>query len=139
MAERKGQNYKTLQQAGEYGNACVAVLSALFAADPAATIVLMGQLAGGITITRVTVVHADLGSAQTMDIGYRYLDANDGGTDDPDGFFDGIDTGTAAGEAVKNGPIEIVDGCGIEILAQNLGDAATGQVDVIIDYVYNGQ
>lgn len=138
MAEFQGPKYKTLQQAGEYGNANVAVLDFTFAAHAAASIALLGQLAGGITIHRVTAVAADMGGAQTMDIGYRYLQSTDG-TSDPDGFFDGIDTGTAASENTFNGAIDIAEGRGIEILAQNIGAAATGLLQVIVEYTYNGQ
>ena len=138
MAEFTGPNYKTLQQAGEYGNACVAVLSFTFAAHAAASIALMGKLAGGITITRVRAVSADMGNAQTMDIGYRYLTAADG-TSDPDGLFDGIDTGTAAATNTFDDVLEIADGNGIEIIAQNIGDAATGALSLVVEYKYNGQ
>ena len=138
MADRQGANFKTLQQAGEYGNVCAAVFSDAFAADAAATVLQLGKLAGSITILRVTAVTADMGNAQTMDIGYRYLESADG-VSAPDGFMDGIDTGTAAAENAFTGPLEIAAGCGIEVVASNIGDVATGAISVIVEYVYNGQ
>ena len=138
MADRQASGYKTVRQAGEYGNACVAVFSGLFAADAAATVLQLGQLAGSVRIHRVTAKTADMGGAQTMDIGYRYLQSSDG-LDDPDGFFDGIDTGTAAAVNTFVGPVEIAQGNGIEIVASNIGAAATGQIDVIVEYEYLGQ
>jgi hypothetical protein len=138
MADRQGANYKTVQQAGEYGNACVAVFEDAFAADAAATVLQLGKLAGSVTIHRVTAKTGDMGAAQTMDIGYRYLTSGDG-TSDPDGFFDGIDTGTAAATNSWVGKLDIAQGNGIELVASNIGAAATGAIILIVEYVYNGQ
>ena len=137
MAEFNGPDFKTLQHAGEYGNLCAAVLAYTYAAEAAGSIVKFGQLAGGITITRVFMKSADLGGAQTYDLGYRYLTSGDG-TSDPDGFLDGVDTGTAAAANTYNGPLEIAEGDGIEIVGTNIGAAATGLVEVIVEYIYNG-
>jgi hypothetical protein len=138
MADRMGKGFKTVQQAGEYGNACVATFKDVFAADAAGTVLQLGQLAGSVSIFRVTAVTGDMGSAQTLDLGYRYNTPTDG-TSDPDAFFDGIDTGTAAATNVFNGIVDIAAGNGIELVASNLGDAATGAIDVIVEYIYHGQ
>ena len=138
MAERKGVNFNTLQQAGEYGNANVAVFKDAFAADAAGTILRLGKLAGGISIHRVTVKTADMGDAQTMDVGYRYLTETDG-TDDPDAFLDGIDTGSAAATNEFVGKEDIANGDGVEIVASNIGAEATGEIIVIVEYTYRGQ
>lgn len=138
MADRQGANYKTVQQAGEYGNACVAVFEDAFAADAAGTVLQLGKLAGSVVIHRVTAKTADMGGAQTMDIGYRYLTGSDG-TSDPDGFFDGIDTGTAAATNTWVGKLAVAQGHGIELVAQNLGAVATGAITLIVEYVYIGQ
>lgn len=137
MAEFKGPNFNTVPHAGEYGNLSSAVMSYTYAAEAAGSIVRFGKLPGGCTITRVFMKFADLGSAQTYDLGYRYLTTADG-TSDPDGFVDGGDTGTAAGTATYNGPLSINEGDGIEIVGTNIGDAATGLVQVIVEYIYNG-
>jgi len=139
MAEFTGPNYRTATQAGEYGNLCSAIFSYTYAAEADGSIVKFGKLSGGITITRVFMKFADLGSAQTYDLGYRYLGGTSEGTDDTDGFQDGIDTGSAAGTATYNGPLVIANGKGIEVIGTNIGAAATGAVSVIVEYVYNGQ
>jgi len=138
MAEREAAGYRKVRQAGEYGNACTEVFTGEFAADAAATILKLGRLSSAITIMSVVAKSDDMGNAQTMDIGYRYLTDGDG-TDDPDGLFDGIDTGTAAAVNTFNGPLTINDGDGIELVASNIGDAATGTLTLIVNYVYNGQ
>jgi len=138
MAEREAAGYRKVRHAGEYGNANTEVFKGTFAADAAATILKLGKMSGAITITSVVAKTDDMGLAQTMDIGYRYLTTGDG-TSDPDGLFDGIDTGTAAAVNTFNGPLEIAVGDGIELIAQNLGDAATGDVALIVNYIYNGQ
>lgn len=138
MADRQGKNFRTVQQAGEYGNACVAVFQDAFAADAAGTILQLGRLAGSIDIHRVTVKTADMGSAQTMDVGFRYLNSADG-TSNPDAFADGVDTGTAAAVNTWVGKESIAAGEGVEIVAQNIGDAATGEIIVIVEYNYKGQ
>jgi hypothetical protein len=138
MAEVKLQSYKTLQQNGEYGNACIAILAGTLVAAAASDISLLGQIPGGSTIVRVTAAVDDMGGAQTMDIGYRYLKPGEG-VDDPNGFFPGADTGTAAFAGVFTGPLEIADGCGVEIMAQNLGAVASGDISLMVEYVYHGQ
>lgn len=138
MADRQGAGYKTVQQNGEYGNACRAIFEDAFAADADGTVLQLGQLAGSIVITRVVTITGDMGGAQTMDVGYRYLTAADG-TSDPDAFEDGIDTGTAAAVNTYDGVTRIAAGHGIEIVASNIGAAATGSIKVIVDYVYLGQ
>lgn len=138
MAERKGVNFNTLQQAGEYGNANVAVFKDAFAGDAAGTILRVGKLAGGTSIHRVIVKTADMGDAQTMDVGYRYLTETDG-TDDPDAFLDGIDTGSAAATNEFVGKEDIANGDGVEIVASNIGAEATGEIIVIVEYTYRGQ
>tara|TARA_R110002110_G_scaffold415835_1_gene657221 strand:+ start:37724 stop:38140 length:417 start_codon:yes stop_codon:yes gene_type:complete len=138
MADRKGKNYRTQQQAGHYGNASVAVFKDEFAADAAGTVLQLGKLPGGSRIFRVTAKNADMGDAQTMDVGYRYLNPADG-TSDPDAFFDGIAAGTAAAVNEFVGAIDIAEGEGVEIVAQNIGAAATGEIICIVEYVYNGQ
>lgn len=137
MAEFKGPNFNTVPHAGEYGNLSCAVMSYEYAGEAAGSIVRFGKLPGGCTITRVFAKHDDLGGAQTYDLGYRYLTTADG-TSDPDCFADGIDTGTAAGTATYNGPLSIAEGDGVEIVGTNIGAAATGTVEVIVEYIYNG-
>lgn len=138
MADRQGANYKTLQQNGEYGNACRAIFVDAFAADADGTVLQLGQLPGNCTITRVVTITGDMGGAQTMDIGYRYLKSSEG-TSDPDAFEDGIDTGTAAATNTFEGVVNIAKGQGVEVVATNIGAAATGAISVIVDYVYHGQ
>ncbi|WP_374632856.1 hypothetical protein [Ferrovibrio sp.] len=72
-------------------------------------------------VVKARVVFDDMGSAQTADIGFN------GG----DTFFDGIDTGTAAGSATW----EPADSAGVvntshnaSITFKNIGPAATGDV-----------
>jgi hypothetical protein len=138
MAERNGSNFKTLQQAGEYGNACRAILDATFTGDAAADTVLLGHLPGGSIITGVTMVTPSLGAAQTMDVGYRYTAPAEGAAA-LDAFLNGVDTGTG-GTFVFTGVATVADGCGIDIVATNVGaGAATGTASVVIDYVYQGQ
>ena len=138
MAERNGSNYKTLQQAGEYGNASVAVFDATFTGDVAADVLKLGKLPGGSVIHRVTMVSPTLGGAQTLDLGYRYLDANDG-ADALDALLNGVDTGTGGTFEFK-GALAIANGCGIEIVATNVGaGAATGVASVVVEYKYDGQ
>lgn len=138
MAEREGVGFKAQQHAGVYGNSHVAVITEEFAADAASTILKLGKLSGAIRIFGVIAKTDDMGNAQTMDIGYRYLDSSDG-TSDPDGFFDGIDTGTAAAVNTLWTDLVIADGKGIELVAQNLGDAATGTITLIVMFQYLGQ
>lgn len=138
MADIQSPGYKAQQQNGEYGNARVAVFSVTLAAFATTDLMLLGTLPGSIRIHRVTAKTGDMGGAQTMDIGYRYITTADG-TSDPDGFFDGIDTGTAAATNTYVGPLSIAQGNGVEVVAAPIGAAATGQLDVIVEYDYIGQ
>jgi hypothetical protein len=138
MADVQSPGYKNAQQNGEYGNARVAIMSVALAAFATTDLALLGQLPGSCRIHRVTAKTGDMGAAQTMDIGYRYKVTAEG-TSDPDGFFDGIDTGTAAATNTYVGPVTIAAGQGVDIVAAPIGAAATGQLDVIIEYEYLGQ
>ena len=138
MADIQSPGYKNAQANGEYGNARVAVFSVVLDAFPTTDLMELGVLPGGSRIHRVTAKTADMGDAQTMDIGYRYLRAADG-TSDPDGFFDGIDTGTAAAVNTFVGPLTIANGQGVEVVLAPIGAAATGAVDVIVEYEWVGQ
>lgn len=134
MATRNGKKYATTQQAGEYGNACVALLAVTFA-DADGDVVKVGQLPGGSTIFRTTVVGEALGAGSTVTAGYAYKTPTDG----VDGDLSGAVSTAVVSDDVTNGLVEIADGCGVDIIATVGGGAAAGDLAVIVEYVYNGQ
>lgn len=135
MATRKGKNYATTQQAGEYGNACVAALAVAFAADADGDVVLAGQLPGGSTIHRVTVVGEALGASSTVTAGFAYKNPADG----TDGDLSGAVDTSVVSDDTTNGIVEIAEGGGVDIIATIGGGAVTGALQLIVEYQYNGQ
>jgi hypothetical protein len=139
MAEIQSPGYKNPQQNGEYGNARVAHFAVTLAALATTDLVLLGQLPGGSKITRVSLKAADLGTGNTLDIGYRYQRAADGAAA-LDGFFNNLDTSAAAlANSMVLGPINIANGQGVDVTLSTAGAVATGQVDLFVEYVWNGQ
>ena len=124
-------------EVGQFGNTMTATFTHTYDADDAGTVHEFGLLPGDISIHRLVMKHGDLGDAQTFDLGYEYIDEEDG-TDDPDAFFDGVDTGTAAATVTFTGAETIAGGSGVKVIGENIGAAATGQVDLIVEYTFNG-
>ena len=138
MAEIQGSTYRTLQQAGEYGNQAVAVLTDILAAAQIADIIKLGVLPGGAKILRVTLQNAALGAGTTLDVGYRYLTGTDG-ADDTTAFVAAQATASAGVNDLGTGVVDIAIGDGVEVVATVGGGAATGQVDVVVEYVHTGK
>ncbi len=139
MAELQCPGYKNAQQNGEYGNARVAHFAVTLAALATTDLMLLGQLPGSIKIHRISLKSADLGTGNTLDIGYRYLRSTDG-TAVLDGFFNNLDTSAAAlANSMVLGPINIAQGNGVELTLSTAGAVATGQVDLFVEYDYLGQ
>ena len=99
------------------------VQSVTLAAAADGTVTPMVKVKKGFRVTKVRVVHADMGSAQTADVG---------DTQTVDRYHDGIDTGTAAGSATwepasSAGYLYTQDDV---IGFKNIGAAATGAVRI---------
>lgn len=87
----------------------------------------------GAMVTRIVVIHDDLGTSTTMDVG---------DSTDVDRYIDGADTATAA--AVAQFPnATCINGVGYkigtnagddQIQITNLGASATGTIEIIIEY-----
>lgn len=137
MAERQGLTFNTVQQNGEYGNASVALLNDLLAADAIADTIVLGKLPGGSSIFAAAMINAALAASTTISLGYRYIDSADG-SDDLTAFHSAVSTSSAARTEFAGAPVEIADGNGVEIVATVGGAAATGALDAVLEYVYNG-
>lgn len=126
----KEKTLKTLQHAGEYGNACKAHGTITFEGDAISTAGGVFKLPGGCKITGAYFVNEALGASTTIK-----LDAvgESGST--------AIITATStvgAGKAEYSGkPIETTEE--VTVTATVGGGAATGDLDVVIDYIYEGQ
>lgn len=70
---------------GTHGNVAKEVFRAQMSADPAATEFTAGVIPAGTEVTDLSVITDNLGAGTNVDVGYRYID-NDNGTDDPDYF-----------------------------------------------------
>jgi len=139
MAEFTGPDYKTLQPSGEHGNARVAIFNYETAGETAGSIYKLGVLPGSARVYRVTLQHDDLGTGNTVDLGYRYLNSADG-TSDPDYWFAAQDTATAAAKVTSAAfAVTLAVGDGAEVLLTGNTAALTGTVQVIVEYDWIGQ
>ena len=129
-------NVNTLQHAGEYGNQSVAIGKVTFEADAAGAVADILQLPPGITIVNARMVNDALGATTTIALGYRFKDPNDG-SDDASALIAATGTATAGNTVSAAKSVEI-NGGPIYITAILAGAAATGDVEAIIEYVYNG-
>lgn len=139
MAEFTGPNYGTLQASGEHGNARVAILKYEAAGEAAGSIFKLGKLPGAAFVHDVVCFHDDLGTGNTIDVGFRYLTTTDGSSVD-NYWFDNKDTATAAARTVSAAePILIANGDGAEVIVTTAGAAVTGTIYVIASYDWIGQ
>lgn len=137
MAERNGATAKKTAMNGTYGNACVARLNDVLAADAIADTIVLGELPGSAVVYRSTLKNAALGASTTISIGYRYKDSADGSNALT--AFHNAKATDSAGSQETLGPIEIAKGSGVEIVATVGGGAATGRIDNFLEYEYVGQ
>ena len=139
MAEFTGPDYKTLQANGQHGNARVAILKYEAAGEAAASILKLGKQPGAAFVYDVVCFHDDLGTGNTIDVGFRYVTTADGTSDD-NYWFDNKDTATAGARTVSAAePVLIADGNGVEIIVTTAGAAVTGTIYVIVAYDWVGQ
>ena len=137
MAERQGSTARTIQQNGEYGNGSVALLNDTLVGDAIADTVVLGSLPGGSSIFIATMINAALGASSTISLGYRYIDTADGSAD-LTAFHSAVAKASGARTEYAGAPVVIADGGGVEIVATVGGGAATGALDAVMEYVYNG-
>lgn len=139
MANIETQTYRTLQQAGEYGNMSVAVLKAELVAAQINDTLDFGEIPPNSEILNVTLIADDQGTSVTFDIGYAPVTAGEFAAV-ADYWFDAEDVATAAVRAVSATvlPFTVPNGGGARITGLVEGGAATGSVWVIVEYVYVG-
>lgn len=139
MAEYTGPDYRTIPQSGEYGNARVATFTFEATGQAAASVLLLGTLPGNAKIHNVILQHDDLGTGNTLDVGYRYKVTAEG-TSDTDYWFDAQDTATAAARVTSSAwPVTIAPGQGVEVVAVANSAAVTGTISLTVEYTWLGQ
>jgi hypothetical protein len=133
MAIKQSATFRNTVPNGTFGTISKAVGSAIFAADAAGTEVQAIRLEAGTKIFGFKAHHANLGAGTSIKVGYAYVDADDGASDD-DAFCTGATT--AAGVLEYAGtPFTLTAPAIVTVTSAGI---ATGEVTVIPEYEYRG-
>lgn len=134
MATINSPAIKRLEHFGEYGNAAQAVVTTTLVAAAIADVVRVAKLEAGTTVTGIRFRTSGLGTGVTISLGYQ--------VDEETTNAAALLAATAAAAAANVGessarPLEIAEDT--YITATIAGGAATGDLDVIVDYIFDNQ
>lgn len=141
MAEIIGENVRTVQHNGEYGNQAVSIFEATVNDAEVDDTIYFGDIAGGNEVFRVTVYRGALGADVTLDLGYRLKNSADG-SNNLTAFFAATPVATAGRTENVGDTVLIPDGFGAEIVGTIKGDdtvSSNRTIKVIVERVYHGQ
>ena len=118
---------------GAHGNASRETLNDVLAATPANTEVLLGNFPAGTTFDGVKVFHGALGANTSIELGIK---SKKGTAIVEPTLFGSVDT-VSAGDSAKNIKPFYCDET-VELIATLKGGVGTGELNVTVDYRYNG-
>lgn len=118
---------------GTHGNASRETLNDVLAATPADTKILLGNFPAGTTFDGVTVFHDALGAGTSIELGIKSKHNDD---INELTLFGTVNT-TDAGDALKNIKPRHVNET-VELIATLKGGVGTGELQVTVNYRYNG-
>lgn len=122
-----------IQNSGQHGNQSVSHCKYTFNANPAGDKLQAIKLYAGSKITDVRVINAALGAGTTVSVGYETLD---GLTSAPTAFINAQSTVAAGRILTAAAPLTLTKDSIINLTIG--GGAATGQVDLVVEYDYRG-
>lgn len=125
----KEPTLKTIQHAGEYGNAARAVGKVTFEGDAIATAGRAFVLPPDVTVVDAYFYNAALGASSTIKLDL----VGESGTT---ALIAAANTATAGRQAYAGKPVKLSEKTTATLTVG--GAAATGDVDLVIEYVYNG-
>lgn len=132
MALIYGATAKSTHNTGQHGDASRQPLFAKLSGTAAGTQVVLGEFVGGCRIDTVRLVHGALGAGTSLKLGVIFPD---GGVSN-DVQFGTYVTTAADTKEWKGKPFSSQNG--FQLVAEVVGAAATGDIDVLVDFVYRG-
>lgn len=133
MAKQAATRRKVMYS-GTHGNLASEVLKATLTADVAGTEIEMGVIPAGIEVTGLSVNHDNLGAGTNVDIGYRYVDP-DNGTDEI-AYWGNHSTAAAGVKASVAKPVLFDDD--VILVATLKGGAGTGELIIMPTGIVRG-
>lgn len=133
MAKQAATRRKVMYS-GTHGNLASEVLKVVLAGDAAGTEIEMGVIPAGIEVTGVGVNHDGLGTGTNVDIGYRYVDP-DNGTDQV-AYWGNHTTATAGVKSAAAKPMLFEDD--VILVATLKGGAGTGELIIMPTGIVRG-
>lgn len=118
---------------GTHGNASRTDLKHVAAATPIGTVVVLGQFSAGMSIDALRIVHGALGAGVTIDVGLTYPSGEK--ADEP-AKFGNFNVAAAGVKAWADKPVRVELDCYLTYTVK--GAAASGAVDVLMDYRFLG-
>lgn len=125
---------RTTLYCGTHGNLSSATLKDVLSATPANTEINMGVIPAGTEVIGLKVVHDNLGSGTSVELGYSYVDPDDG-LESLD-YFGSFTTTQANAQESTAKPMRFESPA--HLIAKVKGGAATGEVCVLPTYISLG-
>lgn len=126
---RKGR-----ELSGEWGNLTVAHFTYTFAAGQIGDIALLGKLPQGAKVVDVNMRNAALGASSTIALGYRKVNPASSLAASTAAYLAATSTVSAATTRGSFAPIKKDEE--VYVTATIAGGAVTGQIDVVVYYVF---
>jgi len=134
MATILASTLTEVQNSGQHGNLSVAHGKHTLAAAAIADKVLLLKLYAGSKVYGVKLVNAALGASTTVSVGYENADGTAGGS--ATAFINAQSTASAGATRSSTAPVTLTKDAIISLTVG--GAAATGQVDVVVDFEFRG-
>lgn len=134
MAIKQAATRRARLYNGTHGNTAKEVFKVTLAADAAGTEIEMGIIPAGLEVTDLAIVTDNLGAGTNVDVGYRYVDP-DNGSDDPD-YWGNYTTAAAAKKNSSAKPVRFEDE--VILVATLIGGECSGELIVMPEAVTRG-
>ncbi|SDZ94640.1 hypothetical protein [Marinobacterium iners] len=133
MSKQAATRRKTMYS-GTHGNMASEVFKVVLTGDTAGTEIEMGVIPAGIEVTGLVANHDNLGAGTNVDIGYRYIDP-DNGTDEV-AYWGNHSTAAAGVKASVAKPVMFEDD--VILVATLKGGAGTGELIIMPTGIVRG-
>ena len=131
----KALSFNNINANGTFGDGSKAHLYHYVSAATVGTVIRLGKFNPGTRIDLVRAINAAMGASVTLEFGVTFPDAD--GTDDTDVFIPAT-AASSAGATTSETVAPITYDKYIELVCKVTGATATGRLDVVVDYNYQG-
>lgn len=128
-----GATANSTHNTGQHGDASRQHLFTKFSGTAAGTQVILGEFVGGCTVDGIRIVHDALGAGSSLKLGVVFPDGLDANNSTQFGTHN---TAAAGTPEWKGKPFSTQNR--YQLVAEVVGAAATGDIDVLVDFRFRG-